>query len=83
VPRRFLPLLILLIGLLVTALTAWQLHQTDRERSEARFNAVVERAVGGVEATYDIQLALLRGAAGLFNASGAVTRTSSAPMSNG
>ena len=73
-PRRFLPFLILLIGLLVTALTTWQLQQTDRQRSEARFNAVVERAVGGVEATYDIQLALLRGAAGLFNASGAVTR---------
>ena len=73
-PRRFLPILILLIGLMVTALTAWQLQQTDRQRSEARFGAVVERAVRGVKATYDIQLALLRGAAGLFNASGAVTR---------
>jgi signal transduction histidine kinase/CheY-like chemotaxis protein len=72
--RRFHPLLILLFGLLVTGLAAWQLERTDRQRSEARFNAVVERALGAVEASYDIQLALLRGTAGLFNASGEVTR---------
>ena len=68
-----LPLLILLLGLLLTVLTAWQLERTDAERSEARFNALAERARKSVEATYQLKLALLRGTAGLFNASGRVT----------
>lgn len=67
-------LLILLIGLVITGLTARQLEVTDAARSEARFNALVDRARNGVEATYDLQLALLRGTAGLFNARGEVTR---------
>jgi signal transduction histidine kinase/ActR/RegA family two-component response regulator len=71
---HLLPLLILLVGLLITGLTAWQLERTDVERSQARFNAIVERAKGRVEATYNLQLALLRATAGLFNASGEVTR---------
>ncbi len=74
-PRRhWLTILILLVGTLASLLAAWQLANADQERSEARFHSLAQSAVTAVDNKMDMQIALLRGAAGLFNASGTVSQ---------
>ena len=74
-PRRhWLPLLILLFGVVASILAASLLASGDRERSEARFNALATSAASAVDNKIQMHSALLRGAAGLFIASERVTR---------
>ena len=67
------PALILIVGLLASLLAAWQLARAEERRSHARFDGLVARVVTDAENKMALQLALLRGAAGLFNASGEVS----------
>ena len=67
------PALILIVGLLASLLAAWQLARAEERRSQARFDGLVARVMTDAENKMALQLALLRGAAGLFNASGEVS----------
>lgn len=68
-----IPLIILVAGLLLSFLAAWQFSRAEERRSLARFDGLVAGADTAVRNQMNLQLALLRGAAGLFNASGEVT----------
>lgn len=72
--RRYrFPLLILLVGLLATLLAAWQFARGEQRRSEARFDGLVQSVLTDTRNQMELHLALLRGGAGLFNASEGVT----------
>jgi len=67
------PLVILMIGLVASLAVAWQLAKVTEARSHARFDGLVESAVGAINAKIDIQLALLRSMAGLYASDDAVS----------
>lgn len=67
------PLFILLAGLLLSLLAAWQFSRAEERRSLARFDGLAASVQSAIRNKMDLQLALLRGGAGLFNASGEVT----------
>ncbi len=69
-----LPLVVLLVGLLATIAAASLLARAEADRHQARFDQLASGAVQAIEARMLAQLTLLRGAAGLFNASDEVER---------
>ncbi len=71
--RAGLPILILIAGLFCTALAVIQLRSLVREAEQARFAAITEERAGAVSDRIDTYVALLRGMAGFFAASGEVT----------
>src|SRR5690349_18040321 len=71
--RLLSPLAALLIGLIATAAAAMLVSRSEDARGRMRFEGVADRAVGAIESRMLAQLTLLRGAAGLFNASEAVS----------
>ena len=72
--RRYLPpLIVLLVGLTASLLAAWQLAGAAERRSLARFEGLAASARTAVANKMDMQLALLRGGAGLFSGSDEVS----------
>ncbi len=67
------PALILVAGLLISLLAAWQLANAEERRSQVRFDNAAASAATAVLNKLDLQLALLRGTRGLFAASEAVS----------
>ncbi|WP_158266402.1 CHASE domain-containing protein [Allosphingosinicella deserti] len=74
VRRYAAPLLALLIGLAGTISAALLTAQAEAGRRQARFEGLANSAVAAIENRMLGQLALLRGAAGLFLATGEVSR---------
>jgi signal transduction histidine kinase/CheY-like chemotaxis protein len=72
--RLALPLAALVAGLLATLAAAWLMAEAEEGRREARFRGLAESAEAAVESRMLVQLTLLRGAAGLFNASDQVSQ---------
>ena len=71
--RLLSPLVALLIGLFATAAVAVLASRGEEARSEARFEGIADGTVAAIESRMLAQLTLLRGAAGLFNASETIT----------
>ena len=71
--RYLLPALILIVGLLASLAVAWQFARAEERRSQLRFGNAAAGARTAVENKMQIQMSLLRGAEGLFAASGEVT----------
>ncbi|MGQ4273351.1 CHASE domain-containing protein [Terrihabitans sp. B22-R8] len=71
--RAALPALILVAGMLCTVLASAQLMRQVEQVESARFNNLVQDQATAIVDRIDTYVALLRGAAGLFAASGDVT----------
>ncbi len=72
--RRFgVPLLVLVAGLLCTVLAVFQLRSLVEDAERQRFEGLVSAQTDAISDRIDTYVALLRGAAGLFAASGDVT----------
>jgi CHASE1-domain containing sensor protein/two-component sensor histidine kinase len=67
-----LPVLVLVAGLLCTLLATVQLNRLVREAETERFNNLVEDRLRAINERFETYVALLRGTAGLFAASGDV-----------
>jgi signal transduction histidine kinase/CheY-like chemotaxis protein len=73
--RRFtLPLAALVAGLVATLAAALLMAEAEAGRREARFRGLAHSAESAIESRMLVQLTLLRGMAGLFNASDEVSR---------
>lgn len=72
-PLRWAPVVVLLVGLLATALAAYQLASSEAEKDEARFRTAVQLRQDGIRDRMDTQVAMLRGVAG-FITNAQVTR---------
>ena len=72
--RSRLPYGVLAGSLALFAAVVWLVAHTARERDRARFENAVQSTSDRVRGRFDTHLAMLRGAAGLFDASGAVSR---------
>ncbi len=72
--RRLVPAFILIIGLIASIAAAMVLSKSEVDRREARFQGLVNSSVGSVQSRMLVQLTLLRGMAGFFNASDEVDR---------
>lgn len=71
--RLGVPLLVLVAGLLCTGLAVFQLRSSVENAERQRFEALVSDQTDAILDRIDTYVALLRGAAGLFSASGDVT----------
>jgi CHASE1-domain containing sensor protein/CheY-like chemotaxis protein len=74
VRRSAIPVLVFLLGLIATVAAATLVARTEAGRRQARFEGLVNSVAAAVESRMLSQLTLLRGAAGLFNASDDVSR---------
>ncbi len=72
-PRRHLPLVILVASLTVSVSAAWIIAGSGRERDETRFRNAAETTLDRLEGRLTEYVTVLRGARGLFAASGDVT----------
>lgn len=72
--RVALPVIILVAGLVCTALAALQLRNTADQAERERFANLVDDRAAAITERFDTYLAVLRGTAGLFAASGNVNR---------
>jgi signal transduction histidine kinase len=72
--RAALPVIILVAGLICTALAALQLQRSAEKAEGERFANLVEDRAAAITERFDTYMALLRGTSGLFAASGDVTR---------
>jgi signal transduction histidine kinase len=68
-----LPFIILVVGLVASLAVSVQLGRIAAERSQARFDGLVENVRSAINARIDTQTALLRSLAGLFAADDAVS----------
>lgn len=73
VRRYVLPLIALAAGLLATIAATMLMARAEEGRRQARFDGIAAGSVAAIESRMLAQLTLLRGAAGLFNASERVT----------
>lgn len=71
--RLFAPLAALLLGLLATAAVIVWGARSEEARTRAQFESIADGAAAAVEGRMLAQLTMLRGAAGLFNASDTVS----------
>lgn len=71
--RPPIPWIILIVSLLLTIFAAWQSHEYQQAREEARFQNAVEATTAAVDARIKTYIAMLRGGVGLFAAGGDVT----------
>ncbi|MHB1223126.1 MAG: CHASE domain-containing protein [Gemmatimonadaceae bacterium] len=72
-PRRHLPLVVLAASLTVSVAAGWIVADSGRERDEARFHNATETTVDRLQARLAAYVTMLRGARGLFAASGDVS----------
>lgn len=72
--RLALPVIALVLGLLSTLAAALLTAQAEEGRRNARFEGLADGVAAAIESRMLSQLTLLRGAAGLFNASDKVTQ---------
>jgi signal transduction histidine kinase len=72
--RSYAPYLVLAATLLLSALAAWFLADSERAHRRARFDNAVQGTHDRLETRLNTQITLLRGVAGLFAASDTVTR---------
>lgn len=70
---RWLPLAVLLLGLVATLGTTYTLAEISRERDALRFATSVAQTRAAIEGRLEAQISLLRGLSGLFAASTEVT----------
>ncbi|MBC2778455.1 CHASE domain-containing protein [Parasphingopyxis marina] len=71
--HRAFPVGVFAVGLIVSALIAFQIANFTDDRLEERFAHSADMAVTSVENRIDMQMTLLRGTAGLFHSSDSVT----------
>ena len=72
--QRFLiPWIVLAASLMMTAAAGWSVAESTRARNEARFTNAVRGTMERIEGRLETYVALLRGGAGVFAASGEVT----------
>ncbi len=68
-PAWLWPGLVVLAGLLMTAVLAWSAWDGNETRDRSRFNGMVQRADAEIEARLQLYVGMLRAGAGLFAAS--------------
>jgi PAS domain S-box-containing protein len=72
--RRAAPSLVLMLGLVLTALVTWRTWNAVRHRNELRFRSTTEQLAQAITGRVEIYLALLRGSRGLLQNEGFRTK---------
>lgn len=72
-PRRHLPLVVLIASLTISVSAAWIIADSGRERDATRFQNATETTLDRLEGRLATYVTVLRGARGLFAASGDVS----------
>jgi PAS domain S-box-containing protein len=73
--QAFVPYLVLLAGLIFTAVVCYNLEAFGEAEDQARFKASVQEIGAAIEGRIETYVALLRSGSGLYAASDAVTQT--------
>lgn len=71
--KRYVPVMVGLLGIIATLATAFQISELSRERDEVRFSAWVDKTQDSAQERADSHVSLLRSLLGLFAASEHVT----------
>jgi len=72
--RSAIPIIVFLVGMAATMAAVLLVARIEAENQQTRFDGLVNGVIASIETRMLAQLTLLRGAAGLFNASDEVTR---------